>query len=105
MVFNPNSYAYSGAVEIDGKRVLLENVPPKGYKVVDGKSATSKVRATKSSLENKFFRVTFDKNKNITSVYDKRNDREVLKENKLISVEINGKVFKIDLIEQRKPKN
>lgn len=29
---------------------------------------------------------------------------EVLKENKLISVEINGKIFKIDLIETRKRK-
>ena len=29
---------------------------------------------------------------------------EVLKENKLIQVEINGKIFKVDLIEQRKPK-
>lgn len=29
---------------------------------------------------------------------------EILKENKLISVEINGKVLKIDLIEQRKAK-
>lgn len=30
---------------------------------------------------------------------------EVLTENKLISVKINGKSFKIDIIEQRKPKN
>ena len=30
---------------------------------------------------------------------------EILKENKLISVETNGKILKIDLIEQRKPKN
>ena len=29
---------------------------------------------------------------------------EILKENKLISVEINGKILKIDLIEQRKAK-
>ena len=29
---------------------------------------------------------------------------EILKENKLIQVETNGKVLKIDLIEQRKPK-
>lgn len=29
---------------------------------------------------------------------------EILKENKLIQVEIGGKTFKIDLIEQRKPK-
>lgn len=30
---------------------------------------------------------------------------EVLKENKLIQVKLNGKTFKIDLIEQRPPKN
>lgn len=30
---------------------------------------------------------------------------EILKENKLIQVETNGKILKIDLIEQRKPKN
>ena len=30
---------------------------------------------------------------------------DILKENKLIQVEIDGKIFKIDLIEQRKPKN
>lgn len=30
---------------------------------------------------------------------------DILKENKLIQVEIDGKFFKIDLIEQRKPKN
>ena len=29
---------------------------------------------------------------------------EILKENKLISVKIGDKVFKLDLIEQRKPK-
>ena len=31
-------------------------------------------------------------------------ERTILNPNKLIQVEINGKVFKIDLIEQRKPK-
>ena len=30
---------------------------------------------------------------------------DILKENKLIQVEIDGKIFKIDLIEQRKSKN
>ncbi len=30
---------------------------------------------------------------------------EILRENKLIQVETNGKILKIDLIEQRKPKN
>jgi hypothetical protein len=39
---------------------------------------------------------------NLEDVYD---FVEVLKENKLIQVKINEKIFKIDLIEQRKPKN
>lgn len=39
---------------------------------------------------------------NLEDVYD---FVEVLKKNKLIQVKINEKIFKIDLIEQRKPKN
>lgn len=38
---------------------------------------------------------------NLEDVYD---FVEILKENKLIQVKINEKIFKIDLIEQRKPK-
>lgn len=37
--------------------------------------------------------------------YDYNENVEVLTENKLILVKINGKTFKIDVIEQRKPKN
>lgn len=39
---------------------------------------------------------------NLEDIYD---FVEVLKENKLIQVKIGEKIFKIDLIEQRKPKN
>lgn len=39
---------------------------------------------------------------NLEDVYD---FVEVLKENKLIQVKIGEKIFKIDIIEQRKPKN
>ena len=44
-------------------------------------------------------------NEILEKLYKFNENVEVLKENKLIQVEINGKVFKIDLIEQRKPKN
>lgn len=37
--------------------------------------------------------------------YEFGKNAEILKENKLISVKIGEKVFKIDIIEQRKPKN
>ena len=39
---------------------------------------------------------------NLQSIYGEK--VEILNENKLISLEINGRNFKIDLIEQRKPK-
>ena len=44
-------------------------------------------------------------NEILENLYKYNEKVEVLRENKLISVEINGKVFKIDLIEQRKGKN
>ena len=43
-------------------------------------------------------------NEILENLYKFNENVEILKENKLIQVEINGKVFKIDLIEQRKPK-
>lgn len=41
-----------------------------------------------------------------TDLYDVFGENaKIVKENKLISVEINDRTFKIDIIEQRKPKN
>ena len=61
---------------------FAENVPSMGYKAFkiekSGKSA-EKMTASSEILENKFFRIQLDKNANFTSIYDKLNDREVLK--------------------------
>lgn len=43
---------------------------------------------------------------NLRDIYDRPNEKvEILNENKLISCEINGITFKIDIIQCRKPKN
>jgi len=77
-VFNPHSFANSSVVDINGKKVYVENVPAKGYKVVSGDVLASNVKIGDNTLENKFFKVKFDKNFNIASIYDKKNKREVV---------------------------
>ena len=79
VVFNPHSFVNSSAVEIDGKWVYAENIPAKGYKVINPTAQTSKITVTKNSIENDFFRLTLDEKGTFTSIFDKRNNREVLK--------------------------
>jgi alpha-mannosidase len=79
VVFNPHSFANSGAVLIDGKYYYVENIPAKGYKVINPVAEESKVSVTENSIENDFFRLVLDEKGTFTSIYDKRNNREVLK--------------------------
>ena len=59
------------------------------------KPKTVKVSTEKTELFNEILQNLTENHQNV----------KILNQNKLISVEINGKIFKIDLIEQRKPKN
>lgn len=69
------------------------------HKASEGKKRQSKPRTVKISDEKqKLFAEIFS-----NLQYDYK-DVEILKENKLIQVKIGEKVFKIDIIEQRKPK-
>lgn len=79
VVFNPHSFTNSGAVEIDGKWYYAENIPAKGYKVINPVAENSKIAVTENSIENDFFRLTLDEKGTFTSIFDKRNNREVLK--------------------------
>ena len=69
-------------------------------KVSTGKRKQTKPRTVKISDEKQaLFKYIFGElSENFDNV-------RVLKENKLIEVGIGGKIFKIDIIEQRKPKN
>ena len=77
---------------------------------IHGASATDKT--DKKPSKPKVVKVSEEKHDLFTLLYDTLKDYEVdfggkatiLKENKLIQFEINGKTFKIDLIEQRNKK-
>lgn len=79
VVFNPNSFASSSAVKIDGEYIYAENIPAKGYKVIVPEKAQSTVQLSDRAIENKFYKLTLDENGNFSSIYDKINNREVLK--------------------------
>lgn len=76
-VFNPLPFENSGIVELDGKKVYAENIPPHGYKVTAVKEACS-VKVTENTIENRFFRVRFS-GADIKSIYDKVNRRELIR--------------------------
>lgn len=79
VVFNPHSFVNSSAVEIDGKWYYAENIPAKGYKVINPVAENSKITVTENLIENDFFSLTLDEKGTFTSIFDKRNNREVLK--------------------------
>ncbi|MBO5111157.1 MAG: alpha-mannosidase [Clostridia bacterium] len=85
VVFNGNSFPVSSCVIINGEAVYVENVPAKGYKVVDAPVCESRVTVSEDlhSIETPFFRVKLDKNFNISRLYDKKCRREVLKKGAL----------------------
>lgn len=72
---------------VEGNKVIFfaEGVPSKGYKVYTLKKAdvpcgcNDELKASKAELENRFFDIQLDESGNIVSIYDKINDREVLK--------------------------
>ena len=83
--------------EVAKMNKITQNIHGAGEK---GKKSSKKPKTVKVSDEKvKLF------NEILENLHKFNENVEVLKENKLIQVEINGKVFKIDLIEQRKPKN
>lgn len=79
LVFNPNSFEASGETKLDGKTVYVKNIPPKGYKVVTDVCNTNSVKVTDKFLENRFFKIKLDKTGAFSSLFDKKNKREVLK--------------------------
>ncbi|HXM35029.1 MAG TPA: glycoside hydrolase family 38 C-terminal domain-containing protein, partial [Pyrinomonadaceae bacterium] len=81
-VFGPDGKAVPA--QMAGNKVLfLARVPSVGFAVYDvqpAESATSgtELRVTESSLENARYRVSVDKNGDVSSIFDKRINRELL---------------------------
>lgn len=81
MVFNSLSFERDCSLEIMGRKVKVK-VPPMGYRLFDaGKlEKTTKTPMIKNRiLENDFLKITFACDASLDSIYDKINEREVLK--------------------------
>ena len=79
LVYNPTSYTVSDIVKVDGKDTYIENIPAHGYAVVKPTELKNTVVVGDKHIENDLISVTFDENYNIVSIYDKANDREIIK--------------------------
>ena len=78
-----NSHVGNGVVEYDGGVYTTENIPPMGYAVVDSLYSENHAVITENSIENKYFRIKFNDMGYMESIYDKREDRELLRKGEL----------------------
>ena len=78
VVFNPNSAGGRGMTQIDGKTVYIENTAPKGYTACNSFVTNHHITVNGNVVETDLYRITFDGAWQISSIYDKRCEREVL---------------------------
>lgn len=78
VVFNPNGYAITDVVSLPGGYRTCHDVPPHGWKVIEDYPEESTVAVAERCLENAWYRLLFDENYDIVSIYDKIQDREVV---------------------------
>lgn len=78
VIFNPHSFATNGYVTVNGKTAYVEGIAPKGYTCVKSPMLENHILIDGRTVETNRFRVTFDENWQIASIYDKSAAREVL---------------------------
>ena len=79
LVFNPNGFEMTDIVKCGDGYITAENIPAMGWSVIDKENESCTVEVGDKFMENKFYRVQFDDNFDIVSIYDKRYQREVIK--------------------------
>ena len=80
VVFNPHSFSTSGYVKIGGKTAITKCiVPSKGYIATNDFVQTNSVNIDGYTVENDCIKVVFNESWQISSIFDKRACREVLK--------------------------
>ena len=115
IVFNPNSFIYDGLTQLNnldkdklatyvnkyntqkiGENSILikaSNIPSKGYSIIDSNEKISNklLFVSKNRIENDYFTIEFNSKGQFSSIFDKRENRELLKNeqfgNVLISYE------------------
>lgn len=79
IIFNPHSFEGNGLVKINGKSAFVSGIAPKGYTAVSNFKTDSNVKIDGNTVETPYLKVVFDENWLISSIYDKKACREVLK--------------------------
>lgn len=79
VVFNPNGFEMTDVIKCGDKYITAENIPSMGWSVIDNTYEVCTVKVEDKTIENKFYKVVFDDDFDIISIYDKRNEREVIK--------------------------
>ena len=80
-VYNPNGFAASSYVTLPGGELkYVEDIPSMGYRVIDNTEDAPATCFTfgERELETPFYRIRFNEEMSITSLYDKENAREVV---------------------------
>ncbi len=78
LVYNPLGFARKAPVVIDGTCYEPdEEIPPYGWRVIDGARAESGVKLNGLTAENDYYKMTLTESGRISSLYDKRAGREV----------------------------
>ncbi len=78
-VYNPNSFSFSGFVPCENRQYYVQNVPANGYAVCTPQQPPADCcKAENNLLENSSLKVTFNPKMQITSIFDKTEQRELL---------------------------
>lgn len=81
LVYNPLGFARKGMVTVEGRTVELgEEIPAFGWKVVSSVCDQTDVKVDGLTAENKYYKITLDEAGRIVSLFDKRAQRQVLKD-------------------------
>lgn len=79
LVYNPNSFKLSGYVNTETGLIYVENVPAMGWRVTEA-SDGGEVWLNEHKIESDNYIILFDENMNITSIYDKKFERQIIKD-------------------------
>ena len=80
IAFNFCTTAYSGPVQVNGRYFNVEEIPGKGWKAVNPETGCGDVRVHGKVLSNEYYELKFDKNWNISRLYDKKRKRDVFRQ-------------------------
>ncbi len=79
LVYNPLGFERSDIICVNGECFESGLIPAYGWKVITPDNKTEKVKISARTVENDFFVLEIDNAGRIKRLYDKRNEREVLK--------------------------